>query len=783
MKFTIVVPTFNAKAYLSQCLDSIKRQDFPAGDFEIVLVDDCSTDDTLAYASGFCASLPNLRVLALEKNDGPGAARNAGLDAAAGDWVLFLDSDDELAGDCLSSIGRVIDQNPGEALGAIGFDWAAETSAADLNSSKRVGRRDGRFLNDRGQLIRQYLSHRMDGSVIYTAARRSLLDAFKIRFAHGLHEDVDFIFRVYYHAPAAAYLDKILYKKRNHAASIINTVSAAHIEGYFRAWTAIGDFLRSPSIEPTLREEYAGYYSYGSIGVIATRVREVIRHGSNHAEMRPLFELIYASLHRLFAPEAIVRQLAQGKTTYFAIADLFWRVMSSTSIADAEKPALIAKGVAEMGGKSWSCTDLHHSAFLRPDQVRTCCKRFFVDGKMQGDVVLFDVAGPENAPISSKAILDAKRNLHQKINSGEASACDGCPFLEFGHWSSLNQLDIKYLSLEYHSVCNLKCTYCSDEYYGGKQASYDIRKTIDGLLADGTLENCALIVWGGGEPVVAKEFDTLLQRFAGELPQVQQRVLTNSVKRSEALESLLAGNRAQIVTSIDAGTDKTFRLIRGRPGLKKVCKNLQAYAQINHARVTVKYIFTEGNGSISEVRRFADLVSEWGLLQCNFQISGDFKEEVIGADVASAMILMFGLLRKAGAGVVYFDELLRHRLGSAIDLDDVSRIESIHESAGFDFIASPQRYPLVAVWGAGQQAKYLLEGSAFFRKSKVAFFVDATPAKIGTQFFGREVCDPSALIGSDLPVVIAAVQGVPLILEQFRALGLAESRLIRDLII
>ena len=783
MKFTVVIPAYNSAQYLTTCLDSLAAQDLSRAEFEVVLADDCSADATVARATDYAARLPNLRVIALKHNGGPGAARNAGLDAARGDWVLFLDSDDELAPDCLSALDRFIQDSSAAGLAAIGYDWTAQDLAPGLQSSKRVGRRDGRYLSDRKVLLRQYLTHRMDGSVIYTAVRRSLLNAHGIRFAGGVHEDVDFIFRVYFHAPVCAYLDRALYKKNNRPASIVNTISAAHISGYFRAWKAIGDLLEGLPLDAAERSDYADCYRYGTIAVVATRVREVIRHGTDASQRQALFELIFRLIRQLIEPEAMARELARARTVYFTIAGIFWRVMNATEIAATEKQGVITQEVAALAGKSWSCTDLHHSLFLRPDEVRTCCKRFFVDGEMRGDVVLFKTGERQDAALEPKAILDAKRDLHQKINSGEASACDGCPFLEFGPWSSLNQLDIRYLSLEYHSVCNLECTYCSEDYYGGKEASYDIAKTLHALTESGSLAQCTLIVWGGGEPVIGKGFDLLLDEFAENLPVAQQRVLTNSVRRSKALERLIQANRAQIVTSIDAGTEDTFRRIRGRPGLDRVCRNLKAYAAIKRSRVTIKYIFTEGNTEIAEVRRFAELMDRWQLLQCNFQISGDFKNEHIALDVAEAMVLMFGLLRKAGAEVVYFDELLRHRLGALIDVNDLDAVARIHALAEFDFIATPARYPVLAIWGAGQQARYFMESSTFFKHADLAYFVDSTPSKIGTRFFDKEVRDPAALLASDLPVLIAAVQGYPLILEQYRALGLPDSRLIRDLIL
>jgi glycosyltransferase involved in cell wall biosynthesis len=779
MKFSVIIPTFNAAGYLPSCLESVAHQDLPCAEFETLVVDDGSTDETTEIASTFSNKLVKVRVFRSSENHGPGIARNIGLDHARGDFILFLDSDDTLTPDCLSSIQQVIDQGVNAELDAVGFDWAPIHSTGELDRLRRTGRRDGHFLCDRRERIRQYLSHRMDGSVIYTAVRRDLLDRFGIRFAAGLHEDVDFIFKVYFHSRGAYYLPRILYGKRNHDSSIVNTISRAHIKGYFRAWKSIGSYLTSQDLKPEEALHLRDCYRYGSAGVLATRVREVVRRTTDPEQMSELFELIL----RLSGDSPLYQEAGARKTVYLQIAELFLEVMNSSALDSTEKTVRITNGVRALEGRSWSCQDLHHSVYLGPDEIRTCCKRFFVDGEMRGDVVLFRTEGKHDGAVTPQRILDAKRQLHLKINSGEASPCDGCPFLEFRDWSPLNSLDISYLSLEYHSVCNLKCTYCSDIYYGGKRPSYDPGEVVDQLLASESLSHCSLVVWGGGEPVLGSEFDRMLAAISAKLPAAQQRVLTNAVKRSTVLETLLAAQKAQIVTSIDAGTKQTFTAIRGKNRLTKVCANLRSYAQANNQRVTVKYIFTEGNESASETRSFVDVMKEWDLLGCNFQISSDFKEEHISATAARSMLLMYGLLLKAGCQTVYFDELLRHRLGSVVDINDSQLIDDLHDDVGLDFVALPSQYPKVLIWGAGQQAKYLLEGCTFFKSAEPLFLVDSTPEKIGTTLLGREIRHPEALRTNDLPVIIAAVQGYPLILEQYRALGLPDSRLLQKLII
>ena len=91
--FTAIIPCYRAAATLRRAVDSALTG-APA-DFEVLLVDDGSPDDTGALCDELAAADPRVRALH-RANGGAGAARNTGLDAAHGDWVLFLDADDAL---------------------------------------------------------------------------------------------------------------------------------------------------------------------------------------------------------------------------------------------------------------------------------------------------------------------------------------------------------------------------------------------------------------------------------------------------------------------------------------------------------------------------------------------------------------------------------------------------------------------------------------------------------------------------------------------------------------
>lgn len=774
--FSIIVPAYNAANHIERCLNSLFAQTINQTQFEIIVIDDCSQDHTLALLNAVAQTHPSLKVAASTQNGGPGQARNIGLDIALGEWVLFVDSDDALQPNALESISLYL-KTQTNTFDAIGYQWGYADSSG--NTQDTTGRKDSLALQlDKSALLKEYLALRMDGSVIYTAMRLSVLKQHQLRFANGYHEDVDFIYKVYCLAQQIGYIKDTLYLKTNRENSIVNSVSSKHILGFLRAWKAIASFTQQ--YNPTLWQDLKATYIEGLFGVVATRLREVIRHVKNDEESIICYQTLYDGLQADFAEEI---QYAPPPTQYGMIAKYFIETTQNAQLLISEKAQNITQYIKETLNKTWSCTDLHHSVFLAPDEIRTCCKRFFVDGEIRGDVALIKIPNNQIIPVSPIRILKEKQQLHLTINQGKPSACSGCPFLEFKEWGPLDKLDVRYLSFEYHSVCNLKCNYCSDTYFGGKQAHYDVKALVDKMLDGHMLDQCGTIVWGGGEPVVGKHFNEMLEKTVTQIPKATQRVLTNSVKHSPIVQRYLQDEKVSVTTSIDAGTEDTFTKVRGMTSLKKVIKNLKRYASANANQVTIKYIFTEGNDDIAEVRAFVAMMQDHQLIDCNFQISCDFKHESIAINTVISMIALYGMLTDAQCRLVFFDDLLRQRLGEA-HTESESTIRSALKELGLGHIlADKHAYQKVAIWGAGWQSKNMIEQAAFFKEVAVDYFIDSRPSRIGEHFMNHEIKGPESLLDSDIPVVIAAVQSLPIIYQSFVDLGLDKSRLIKQLII
>ncbi|MBQ6421434.1 MAG: glycosyltransferase family 2 protein [Clostridia bacterium] len=105
MKFSIIVPVYNAEAYLPACVESVLQQRCP--DFEMILVDDGSDAPTAALCDALAKDSPQIRVLH-QQNAGQLISRLNGVAAAEGEYCLFLDADDLLAGDCLQTLADAI---------------------------------------------------------------------------------------------------------------------------------------------------------------------------------------------------------------------------------------------------------------------------------------------------------------------------------------------------------------------------------------------------------------------------------------------------------------------------------------------------------------------------------------------------------------------------------------------------------------------------------------------------------------------------------------------------
>ena len=114
MKVSIIIPVYNVAPYIKDCLMSVMRQTY-AGLVECIVVDDCGTDESIAVAERLIAEYKGpirFEILHHDHRRGLSAARNTGMHKATGEYIFFIDSDDEITEDCLEKMMAVVEADP-----------------------------------------------------------------------------------------------------------------------------------------------------------------------------------------------------------------------------------------------------------------------------------------------------------------------------------------------------------------------------------------------------------------------------------------------------------------------------------------------------------------------------------------------------------------------------------------------------------------------------------------------------------------------------------------------
>ncbi len=211
MKFSVVIPVYNVEQYLPQCLESLLAQDYT--DFEVICVNDGSTDRSRELLSAWEIQFPQMRVIDRE-NGGLSAARNTGLDVATGDYVVFVDSDDWVEPTMLFRLAKAVN---GEDM----ICFACRRTDNNAHDTILHEQTDGW-----SHYNRHALEHREVPFVCVwqRCYRREFLMDNSLHFREGiLHEDNEFTPRAFLRAKRIKVIPDVLYIYRVRPGSIMTT--------------------------------------------------------------------------------------------------------------------------------------------------------------------------------------------------------------------------------------------------------------------------------------------------------------------------------------------------------------------------------------------------------------------------------------------------------------------------------------------------------------------------------------------------------------------------------
>lgn len=274
MKLSIIIPAYNAEAYLPQCLDSILAQEHWG--CEVIVVDDGSTDGTAALLERY----PDVKVVHQE-NRGMSTARNRGLDVARGEYILFVDSDDLLTDGALKTL-------------------VAELSGEDIIAFNAKKLHDATGEQTYHPTIREpettdgwtyFCRHRLEATDIHLvciwqrAYRRQFLIDNNLRFADGIlrAEDDLFTSQAMLAAKTLRTITPCLYIYRIRANSITTTVDRRRFDDSLRVQRMLADLfiplqgVDKKAIYRVLASNYINLFSRKTKNLYGNIDREMMR--------------------------------------------------------------------------------------------------------------------------------------------------------------------------------------------------------------------------------------------------------------------------------------------------------------------------------------------------------------------------------------------------------------------------------------------------------------------------------------------------------------------------
>ncbi len=219
---SIITPVYNVEDYIHVCLNSVLKQTYQ--DFEIICVDDASTDSTVEILEYFVQKDSRIKILKNESNRGPGFSRNKALNEAKGKYILFLDGDDWLSLNALEILVEKIEKDNLDFLmfkGIVFYEESREFGWEKYYDMEFMNKFENNVFNHWDlDKTRLFNIPNAPWNKLYL---KSFLDENNIRFPNEnlIHEDNPFFYKVITSANRISMINKYLYNRRRRPGSIM----------------------------------------------------------------------------------------------------------------------------------------------------------------------------------------------------------------------------------------------------------------------------------------------------------------------------------------------------------------------------------------------------------------------------------------------------------------------------------------------------------------------------------------------------------------------------------
>lgn len=249
---SIIVPVYNAENSIRRCLDSILIQTYE--DIEIILVNDGSKDNSISILYEYANKDPRIIVLNQE-NKGVAAARNTGLDNAAGDYILYVDSDDWIE---KNMVERMLELSANVDIVFCGNDSATSSENREISVDIKIENWNHE------KIIAEFIKHKMISGMLWNKLiKRSLTEGCRFNPKTGYGEDAEFLWQVLQHTKSMCVTNEVLYHH------VLDSNSISHLSYSDKKYSAIPMWEK---INSDVVRSYPQYKEYAKISLTSAAV-------------------------------------------------------------------------------------------------------------------------------------------------------------------------------------------------------------------------------------------------------------------------------------------------------------------------------------------------------------------------------------------------------------------------------------------------------------------------------------------------------------------------------
>lgn len=227
MIVSFIIPAYNAADTIVRCLESIRNLTLKKEDYEIIVIDDCSTDNTIAVIEKWRLKIGNLILIKQLENQRQGAARNRGVKEAKGDYICFVDADDEVTEGIAKAIHSAVDKKTD--MTAYHYTFVNEEGVT-TKEAKKINFEEGIIFS--GIDLQNRQPYWCAGPVAYVY-ERAFLKRVNYPFVEGvLFEDADFVMTHLYYAKRMTYSSELGYKAYYREGSTTHSMTYKNVADY-----------------------------------------------------------------------------------------------------------------------------------------------------------------------------------------------------------------------------------------------------------------------------------------------------------------------------------------------------------------------------------------------------------------------------------------------------------------------------------------------------------------------------------------------------------------------